>query len=456
MARRAYRFVAALTSASVLLGTMACTEERRTFSQETSGSTGGDDQGNMSVQGGSDPDAEAVVTRHAGEESSIGVVPEAPVAATGEPIKIGMINQEDTPLGSFPELRLGAQAAVDWINAELGGVGGRPIELVTCTTQFNPEQSKACAQEMVEEGVVAVAGGIDITSNGSIPVLEQNGIPYVGGIPVNLDEMQSPVSFQFSGGMAGAFVAFAQHAADEGASKVVIAYSNYPPIKVAADYGAASLRSLGVDDVVEIPFDVLTTDFLPVVTKAASEQPDAIFFAAADTGCAPVMKTAHDLGVEAQLYLVGACAAPSIAEEIGVDAVIGSIFNVEGPIEANVDTGLYQDAIAKYGDPALPAASAATVTFRSMMNLWMVLDAVGPDVTSESVIDELRAAVDHPSFTGHPFTCDGEQMPPMVAMCAPQQILAERTADGLEPITDWIDVPAIVAGLEIDSLEGGS
>ncbi len=452
MARRANRCLAVLCAAALLL-TAACTEERRADS--TASTSGDGESSNMDVQGGSQADADAVVVRHAGEEASFGVVADAPVVAEGDPIKIGMINQEDTPLGSFPELRLGAQAAVDFINAELGGVGGRPIELIPCTTQFNPEQSKACAQELVQEDVIAVAGGIDVTSNGSIPVLEQNGIPYVGGVPVNLDEMQSPISFQFSGGMAGAFVGFAKHAADNGAKKVVVVYTDYPPIKVAADYGTGALRELGVTDIVEIPFDVLTTDFLPVVTKAASEDADAIFFAAADSGCAPVMKTAHDLGVEAQMYLVGACAAPGIAEEIGEDAVIGSIFNVEGPIEPNTDTKIYGDAVAKYGDPDLPAASAATVSFRSMMNLWMALDEVGPDVTSETLVEQFRNSVDHPSFTGHPFTCDGEQMPGLLAMCAPHQILVLRTAEGLEQETDWIDVPAIVADLPAPTGEGG-
>ena len=73
------------------------------------------------------------------------------------------------------------------INEELGGVGVLPIELVSCITTFSVEQSQACAQQMVQSGAVAVIGGIDVTSNGSIPVLEQNGIPYIGGIPVNFD-----------------------------------------------------------------------------------------------------------------------------------------------------------------------------------------------------------------------------------------------------------------------------
>lgn len=397
--------------------------------------------------GGTDDGATSVVEQFAGERMSFGIVPETPVVADGPPIRVGMINQENTPIGSFPELRLGAEAAVAFINTELGGVGGRPIELVPCITTFSVEQSQACAQRLVQDDVVAVLGGIDLASNGSIPVLEQNGMPYVGGIPVNLDEMRSPISFQFSGGTPGAFAAFADHAARSGARRVVVAFGDYGPIRTAAiDYGVATLRALGVPEVVEVPFPVTTTDLLPVLTKAAEGDPDAIFVGAADTACGPAMRTAHDLGIEATMYLVGACAAPTIAEQVGQDAVVGRIFNVEGPVSGTDREGdLYFAAVARYGDPALPAASAATVSFRSTMNLYAVLSELGPDRAGpKAVIEVLRAARNRPSFNGHPYTCDGAQVPGLPSLCAPQQILAERTPEGLVPVTGWVDVPAVL------------
>jgi len=176
--------------------------------------TGMDAAAQANVIGGQDKSGGAVVSRYAGAKMSFGTIPaQAQKAGGGDPIRIGMINQENTPLGSFPELRLGAQAAVDFINAELGGVDGRPVELVPCITTFSVEKSRSCAQELVAKNVDVVTGGIDITSNGSIPVLEQNQMPYVGGIPINFDEMRSPISFQFSGGVPGAFTAFAYDAA---------------------------------------------------------------------------------------------------------------------------------------------------------------------------------------------------------------------------------------------------
>lgn len=435
-------------AASVVLLASACVEQ--VVVVQGSGPDGSTPS-NLAVTGGQDTGDGSVVSRYAGQEMSFGTVPaEAVAAGAGDPIRIGMINQEGTPLGSFPELRLGAEAAVAWINTELGGVGGRPIELSSCITTFSPEKSRACAQELVEKDVVAVTGGIDVTSNGSIPVLEQNEIPYVGGIPINFDEMRSPISFQFSGGIPGAFTAFAYDAATRlKADKVAVAYGDFASIKAGGvDYGIGTLRKLGVTDVADIPFPVTTTDFLPVLTKANEGNPDAIFLGAADTACAPAMKTAHELGITATIYLVGSCAAPTIADQIGPEAVEGRIFNIEGPNgDDDPEADIYFDVVARYGDPQLAGVSAATVSFRGVMNLYAALVELGPDdVSRASLIEHLRDQRDHRSFTGHPYTCDGQQLPDLPALCAPQQILVQRQGDRLVPVTDWIDVPAIVAG----------
>jgi branched-chain amino acid transport system substrate-binding protein len=158
------------------------------------------------------------------------------------------------------------------------------------------------------------------------------------------------------------------------------------------------------------------------------------------------MKTAYELGITAQIYLVGSCAAPTIAEQIGPEAVEGKIFNIEGPNgEDDPEADIYFDVIAKYGDPQLSAVSAATVSFRGVMNLYTALVELGPDdISRSSIITHLRQQKDHPSFTGHAYTCDGKQLPDLPAICAPQQILVQRQGDGVVPVTDWIDVPGLV------------
>lgn len=447
------RRVAAL-AAIAALGLTSCVEKVEQV-EAPSAAASGDDPASADLDpemvGGQLAGAATVTERWPGAETSFGTLPDGPQTADpdAEPIRIGMINQEGTPLGSFPEVRLGAEAAVAFINGELGGVDGHPIELIPCTTTFSPEASQACAQQLVEDEVVAVLGGIDVTSTGSIPVLEQNGMPYVGGIPINVDEMASDISFQFSGGSPGAMIAFADHAAAQGAERIAIAYADFGPIAEAAHQGAEVARAAGVD-VVELPFPITTTDFLPVLSQAADEDVDALLVSAADTACAPVMRTSEDLGIEAQLYLVGACAAPSILADVGPEAAEGTIFNVEGPITAGELEGqLYIAAVGLWGDPDLTAAGAGTVTFRSAMNLYAVLDELGYDGTDgDAIAEAFRASVDRPSFNGHAYTCDGEQLPSLPALCSPQQVLVEQTGGDLVQLGGWVDVPAIARQID--------
>lgn len=381
------------------------------------------------------------------ERSSLGdVAPGEPAQATGEPIVLGMINQENTPLGSYPELSSATRAAIEFVNSELGGVDGRPIELQVCNTEFSPEGSTACAQGFVQAGVPAVLGGIDVFGNG-IDTLEENAIPYVGGIPVSTQSVTNDNSFQWSGGTWGATVAFANHAATEvGAQKVAIVYPEFGPITSSAEYGRTTLESLGVSDVSMVPYPITATDLSSPIQAANSGDPDAIVMLAADTGCKGAFDGFATVGVTAKVYLVGACASPAIIEEAGPAKTDGTVFNVEGPIdrsEENVDFALYQAVAEKYGDGFDPIG-AGTVTFRSFMNLYRIMVGLDPnELTPAGISAALGAQEGAPSFMGHPSTCDREQLEGLPALCSPQQILAEMRDGELNQIGDWVDVGAI-------------
>jgi branched-chain amino acid transport system substrate-binding protein len=395
------------------------------------------------------PSDGSVVSEFAGLDWAFGTLGTNGTQAddTLEPIVIGMINQENSPVGSFPELRRAVEAAVAWMNAEFDGVNGRPVHLETCITSFSVEQSQACAQQLVQAGAVAVINGIDISANGSIPVLEQNGIPVISAIPTTLAEMRSTGAFSFSGGITGAYVAFVADAHARGASSIAIAYGQFESFEVpATEYAAKVAEQLGMD-VTLVPFPITTTDFLPVVQAVLDADADAVAFGVADTACVPVITTLHDLGSTGSRYFVGACAAAPILDRIDDAVQAEVVFNSEGPIDAGADGDLYLAVTDRYADDE--AGGAGTVSFRAAMNLWHLLTALD-DPTPAALMDELRGSVDAPSFWGHPFTCDGRQVPGLPALCAPQQTLFRLPDDSgtVEPVTDdWIDVPALVAFL---------
>ena len=270
-------------------------------------------------------DGKTVLSKYQGAEWFDGTVPE-PTAADGtkEPIKVGFMNVDSGPVGAMPELHSSTDGAIEFINTELGGVDGRPIEIVPClvSNPMSPDESQACARQLVDADVVAVLGGIGLSNGPALKVFEENGIPWVGGIPVNVDEMTSPVSFQFSGGSPGAFTAFAQDAVqEEGAKKVAVLYAEYPSIEQAAvGYGAAVAEALGAD-VTKVSFPVVSQDYVAPVQKAVESNPDAIFVGAADLSCAPIMQAIADLKSTATVYMVGACADVKHIDKVGADKV---------------------------------------------------------------------------------------------------------------------------------------
>lgn len=397
----------------------------------------------------------SVVSRYAGESWSLGKVPETArqADASKTPIKIGTMNIDNAPVGALPELTQGDEAAVRFINAELGGVNGRPIELVKCSLDLSPEKSQACARKMVDEKVLAVVPGINLASQVAIPILRDAGIPLVGGIPINQEDMTSPMSFQFSGGTAAAFAGFAYHAADVvHAKKVSVVFAQLPQIAGAATkYGSEVLRRKGVD-VVDVPFDMFATDMSGVIQKAVANQPDALLVAASDVACATVMNAIADLGVTAKVYLVGACADRKWIDQVGVDRVKNVIFGIELRLDQsgsrNVDTEMYQLVMKTYGE-GVNAAGAATVAFNSFMNLYGVLSELGDAPTSDGVVSILRASKDRPGFNSHSYTCDGKQMPDLPSLCSPELVLAKIIGPSpvdMEEVSDgWIDVPRVLA-----------
>jgi len=381
--------------------------------------------------------------------STIGdVIPDAPGPASGEPLRIGMVNQENTPAGSYPELSQAAQAAVRFLNEELGGIRGRPIEIEVCNTEFSAEGSAGCGQHFVEQGAVAVLGGIDVFGN-AIDTLGENGIPYVGGIPVSMQSVQAENSFQWSGGSWGAVIAFAHHAIDEGGAKQVsIVHGDFGSIADAAAVAESVLEAAGVATQL-VPYPVMATDLSAALNAAVAGDPDAVFVLAADEGCRAGLEGLEALGTAATKYFTGACAAPAITTQVGNDVTEGAIFNVEGPIkraEPSPDQALYDAVLARFGGDGLDPVGAGTVTFRAVMNLYRVLGGIEGDITAASIAEALRAQVDAPSFNGHPYTCDRRQFEGLPAMCSPQQVLAVMHDGQLDQIGDWIDVGSVRRG----------
>ena len=104
-----------------------------------------------------------------------------------DPFVIGMPNLEGDPAGTFPDVGEGAEAAVKFINEQLGGIGadleagtpGRPIELEYCAHLVDQNEAQACANEIADANPNTVEIGVDFFTPLMYPLFQ--------GFPVDRD-----------------------------------------------------------------------------------------------------------------------------------------------------------------------------------------------------------------------------------------------------------------------------
>jgi branched-chain amino acid transport system substrate-binding protein len=168
--------------------------------------------------------------------------------ATGDPLKVYVIEDSNEAAGvTFPSVRAGIDARVDRINDVDGGLGGsgRPVEVVYCTTDADPNAAAECAREAVADPeVIAVAGSVSANGDAVLPILEEAGLASVGGTAFSASDGQSPVSFPTMGGFVAAVGCQATVLRDEAdATRLGVAYGDTP----GADL-AVTVADLVLDD----------------------------------------------------------------------------------------------------------------------------------------------------------------------------------------------------------------
>jgi branched-chain amino acid transport system substrate-binding protein len=149
----------------------------------------------------------------------------ASAAAAKTPIRL-MVDTVMTPSAafgglSFPYPATAAKAAAAALN-KTGGIDGHPIQIDACDNQGNPNQSAACGREAKSNGDIAVIGSFDIQGAAEIlPVLQAEGIPYVGALAGNAVELSNPDSFIFDPGAVLAAYGTAALFGQQGCKNVV-------------------------------------------------------------------------------------------------------------------------------------------------------------------------------------------------------------------------------------------
>lgn len=298
-----------------------------------------------------------------------------------EPIVLGLL----TVGGGFPgtagpqEVAV-AEAAVQFVNNDRGGVDGRPIELLVEEEQADPERAAAAATSFVAAGVSVVFGLGVVWADAGLPILEEASLPWMGAA-VNPREFTSPVSFPVIGGVPAEFAALARYFAESvGTRRFSVLSPDLPPADDAVDLLAAMLAGRGAEIVGRVPVALDAVDMEDALTQGLAASPDVVVPFLGGAQAVSVMRASGDAGSGVPLAFIGTAMEDDAVFTPAGDAAEGTLHCAEFlPYDDPSDPEVreFHEALARYSD--FPPTSWAQGSFGSVVTIADVLATTGPD-----------------------------------------------------------------------------
>lgn len=350
---------------------------------------------------------------------------------SGEPFVVGVVNTEGAPGLDFPDFTNAFKAAAEYANTELGGFGGRPVELEICISQGSPESSQACAQDLAAQGVALAVIGLDVFVD--YATFSAAGIPVIGAVPILPPDYTADAVYITAGNLVV-----------QGSTANAITNPKYLGLKsvaVIANDAAATVSALaslepalakGGASVVVVKGGETETDagYRSLMQQAAESNPEAIISLYGQAGCVALMRARVELGVTAPVFSNTACLADRVIEAVGDDAVGWYFAGSTGGVETD-DTKTMRKYVAAVtgGTPEeVDPFGFTSLGWLEMLTVQRVAAGIGPDATGPAIIDVFRSRKALQWGSDAALECGSVASLP--AVCSFAIPFAEYTADG--------------------------
>jgi branched-chain amino acid transport system substrate-binding protein len=320
-------------------------------------------------------------------------------APSGTPVTVGVIYTANNAAGNTPGIQIGANAAADYVNSQLGGINGHPVKVLACNGMNAPENSTACATKFVNSGVVDVVGLDGLWGANGQPIVAKAGI-INQTTPLAAGEFIGPTSFPFDGGPAAGAGAVASYVLSKGWKSVACVYLDLASVKPSCDQTfAGPLKAAGVT-YVSVPVPPTATDFAQYAQAATVNKPQAILVLDGPTEIARLMQAASQLGVTTQYFAPNISASADLFN-IGAPAN-GTIFYFPTRVwtdTADQDIKTFVAAMQKYA-PGAAVNAESLQGFAGIMNVQRLGAKMSGSLTAAAFVTALKHVSDFQSFAG--------------------------------------------------------
>ena len=358
------------------------------------------------------------------------------------PVYIGFVNQQGGPTAVGLLATAGAQMAVNYANAELGGVQGHPIQLVTCFIASAEEEGTTCAQKFLANKKINVVnlGGVAIgvqsfysTLHGAIPVIDG-----VAATPIDTTQKNAVILFGDATHILPPFGTYAKDVLHAKTAALV-----YPSDNAGIAIGAAAIKqgleAAGVT-VKSVGYSESTTDLTSVLTAAGAQTADMVIPYSDTAGCVNLAKSLKTLGITDPKKIVSAplCLNGQVISGLGdwphwTYAIASSLFG--DPTDPGMPP--YEAVAKKYSTPANAPDPWNIVNFGQMLTTIKIMNEVGYANLSPSAILAKAKAFTGPQALGAPSLACGKYSSAS-AVCNDRIQLFEYAGGVTKGRPDWI------------------
>ncbi|MFJ5233274.1 ABC transporter substrate-binding protein [Kitasatospora sp. NPDC088391] len=200
------------------------------------------------------------------------------LSACGGPAAADSAGQEVTvmtwaPSGTGAADRPGMTALAEAIGRDFnahGGLAGRKIRVLTCNEHDTTDGATACADQAVSAHAVAVVGSASQYGSNFMPVLEEAGIPFIGGYGLSTPEFSSPLSYPVNGGLPALVAGSGRQLVEAGCKQISLIRPDTRAGDALVNYLGSATRQTGIK-VVDVKAPEKSNDYAPYARKAIGE-----------------------------------------------------------------------------------------------------------------------------------------------------------------------------------------
>ncbi|WP_026926474.1 ABC transporter substrate-binding protein [Granulicoccus phenolivorans] len=299
---------------------------------------------------------------------------------TGDPVKIGLQYSEVPGFQQFAASKQVADAWTQWVNNEMGGVNGHPVEIIAINDQLNGDTSVASARQLVEQDhVAAVISQTPLSYSVNASYFASQKMPLIGGIASDIDVTKAgsnvyPMEGTTPYAQAAPVLAISQSG---GRSYAVAACAEVPSCTTSADI-MAKFAPAGVTSRSTVRVGTADASYTGPCLGLVQGAPDAIVLVLGGAVSQKLVPECQLQGFTGS-YVVQA----NSADKANIDALTGAGASVIGtqsnfPWWADAEPAQrFRDVIDRYA-PDTPMGSTATGTWSTLELFRKAMKAHGP------------------------------------------------------------------------------